>query len=203
MEEFYAERKRLGYPNPVEVTVSDEEIDLLLPQHFKQSSADNWARVLSRLHELRNKTDKKDQTSSTAPVVSEVTVGSTSELSLERKGKYTGTFGCHGLGGALRGALNLFEAKQGYDNEVEAIKSVAQTFPNMKQLGDIRLLNNPTRTISVTDLFHCGPPCQAFSPLGFLRGLADPRGALYLETARMAVTLGFKITIIEMVSNIL
>ena len=193
MQEFFDECSKMGYHAPKEVEVKDETIDLLLPQNFKPTSAAQWASVIEKLNALHKE----------EPSEQPLTVGTDRGLSLEQPARYTGTFGCHGLGGALRGAIGLFHATQGYDNNVEAIKSVAQTFPRMVQHGDIRELKDPQSKFKPTDLFHCGPPCQAFSPLGFLQGLSDHRGALYLETARMAVSMGFKIIIVEMVSNII
>ena len=163
MEKFYEECRKLGYNNPVEVQVPDEAIDPLLPKDFKETTAKQWADVIEKLNSLHSN-DKKDSASTDT----NNTVGADRNLVLEQPAKYTGTFGCHGLGGALRGALGLFKAVQGYANNVEAIKSVAQTFPGMKQYGDIREVDNPKQAFKQTDLFHCGPPCQAFLPLGFI-----------------------------------
>ena len=197
--EFLVECAKAGYPNPVEIHISDDEMEAVLPEQFHASAEAHWKMMQGSV--LAKKTPCSETKGNAADAT--LAAGSVAPLEQRRSDEvqFTGTFGFHGLGGGIRGARGRFHLTQGYDIEPAAQKSVQKWAPQLKQLGDIQKVD--VRTIIPTDMAHMGPPCQGVSIIGSLKGLLDKRMNLYLESALLITAVGFKVIVVEMVRNIL
>ena len=71
-------------------------------------------------------------------------------------------------------------------SEIEPFPSAVlrQRWPNVPNLGDFTKIKG--ENIGKIDLLTGGTPCQSFSIAGLRKGLADERGNLSLEFARLA-----------------
>ena len=128
MAEFFDECKKAGYPNPVEVFVSDEEMEVIVHQQFNTTAAEHCQMMQESVLARGGTTKSTNPTGETAALASGL-AETTKPL------RFSGTFRFHGLGGGLRGARGLFRLEQGYDIEPDAQRSVQAWAPQMQQLA--------------------------------------------------------------------
>ena len=92
---------------------------------------------------------------------------------------------CSGLGGAELAVEGLDWQCAGVA-EIEAFPAavIARRYPHLRNFGDFTKIK--AEEVGPVDVLIGGPPCQAFSLAGKGLSLADTRGVLILEFARLA-----------------
>ena len=106
--------------------------------------------------------------------------------------------------------------KSAWFSEIEKFPSelLAQRYPGVKNLGDMRFIAEKIRrgSIEAPEIIVGGTPCQAFSVAGLRNSLDDSRGQLTLkfvelvnavDEARAAIRLGASVIVWENVPGVL
>ena len=92
MAEFFVACKALGYDSPVEVDYPDSALELLLPEKFKQTSADQWTKVIADLERARTErqqTKTDDSTESLTELAKPQNCRLSSQLSTPKRSGVT------------------------------------------------------------------------------------------------------------------
>jgi DNA (cytosine-5)-methyltransferase 1 len=106
-----------------------------------------------------------------------------------------------GVGGICQGFINNgFQVLWANDFDKSCRVTYEANFKHTFIPGDVRQIE--TADNLKADVITSGFPCQAFSIAGYQRGFKDPRGNLFLETARFIDKLRPKAFLLENVRNL-
>ena len=109
---------------------------------------------------------------------------------------------CYGILGSAMGWIGEgFKLIAGSEIDPWCVDHASRLVPGMLQLGDLEKMT--VSSMPVSDVLIVGTTCTAVSVLGMLRGLADVKMKHMLMVARLAVQIGYKAMVWEMVPNIL
>ena len=190
MEEFFKTAADLDFPNPVEVVLTPEEVNMLLPtpDALPLNAADSRKRIISSLPFQKLK-----------PVESAKVGAPLGKPSAEEAG-FTCSIAFHGIGGSARGAAEFFTIDYGFDKSLDAQLAMQLLRPRMVQGGDAKHLDPDA--IPLVDAWFAGAPCQGASSIGLQRGMDDCRMEFYILTVWLIISSGCRIGVLEMVANI-
>jgi len=108
-----------------------------------------------------------------------------------------------GIGGICTGFKEAgFEPLWANELDKHACQTFRANLNHRMHEGDITAIRTPLETLGNVDVLTSGFPCQAFSIAGGQLGFEDPRGNMFMETARFIHALRPKAFMLENVKNL-